>query len=204
MNGSAKTISITGGSHETPISYTRHSHLPARLYGRLWAATPDIRTSKRTSYGKLPDQHGGFRRYPLWRNAVDPTGGKHRSPAGKISAEDALAIALDNAGVPEDDAYNIKNEKDSDNGIPLYDIEFETDYGDYDFEVAIADGRIVGGTTRWMRNGWTLWEVALSPWRRPQSLLLAKSPALMRQTYLFGRSLKMAGTATRGSCFLKI
>lgn len=126
-------------------------------------------------------------------------------PAGKISAEDALAIALDNAGVPEDDAYNIKNEKDSDNGIPLYDIEFETDYGDYDFEVAIADGRIVGGgTTRWMRNGWTLWEVALSPWRRPQSLLLAKSPALMRQTYLFGRSLKMAGTATRGSCFLKI
>ena len=65
--------------------------------------------------------------------------------AGEISREEALAIALDNAGVPEDDAYNIKNEKDSDNGIPLYDIEFETDYGDYDFEVAIADGRIVGG-----------------------------------------------------------
>ena len=124
--------------------------------------------------------------------------------AGEISREEALAIALDNADVPEGDAYNIKNETDSDNGIPLYDIEFETDYGDYDFEVAIADGRIVGGTTRWMRNGWTLWEVALSPWRRPQSLLLAKSPALMRQTYLFGRSLKMAGTATRGSCFLKI
>ncbi len=65
--------------------------------------------------------------------------------AGEISREEALAIALDNAGVPEGDAYNIKNEKDSDNGIPLYDIEFETDYGDYDFEVAIADGRIVGG-----------------------------------------------------------
>ena len=49
-----------------------------------------------------------------------------------------------NAGVPEGDAYNIKNETDSDNGIPLYDIEFETNYGDYDFEVAMADGRIVG------------------------------------------------------------
>lgn len=46
--------------------------------------------------------------------------------------------------MPEGDAYNVKNETDSDNGIPLYDIEFETDYGDYDFEVAIADGRIVG------------------------------------------------------------
>ena len=62
----------------------------------------------------------------------------------EISREDALAIALDNAGVPEEDAYNIKNERDGDNGIPIYDIEFETDYGDYDFQVAAADGRIVG------------------------------------------------------------
>ena len=66
------------------------------------------------------------------------------APAGEISREEALAIALANAGVPEGDAYNVKNETDSDNGIPLYDIEFETDYGDYDFEVAMADGRIVG------------------------------------------------------------
>ena len=65
-------------------------------------------------------------------------------PSVEISAEDAMAIALDNADVPEGDAYNIKNETDSDNGIPIYDIEFETDYGDYDFEVAMADGRIVG------------------------------------------------------------
>ena len=64
--------------------------------------------------------------------------------AGEISREEALAIALAIAGVPEGDAYNVINETDSDNGIPLYDIEFETDYGDYDFEVAIADGRIVG------------------------------------------------------------
>ena len=55
-----------------------------------------------------------------------------------------MAIALENAGVPAGDAYNIKNETDGDNGIPLYDIEFETDYGDYDFSVAIHGGRIVG------------------------------------------------------------
>ena len=51
---------------------------------------------------------------------------------------------MDNAGVPEGDAYNIKNETDGDNGIPIYDIEFETEYGDYDFEIAIDGGRIVG------------------------------------------------------------
>ena len=65
-------------------------------------------------------------------------------PAEKISGEDALTIALSNADVPESDAYNIKCERDGDNGVPIYDIEFETDYGDYDFEVAVADGRIVG------------------------------------------------------------
>ena len=63
---------------------------------------------------------------------------------GEIRREEALTIALTNAGVPEGDAYNIKNERDGENGIPIYDIQFETDYGDYDFEVAIADGRIVG------------------------------------------------------------
>ena len=66
------------------------------------------------------------------------------SSSGEVSREEALAIALDNAGVPEGDAYNIKNETDRDHGIPIYDIEFETEYGDYDFEIAIDGGRIVG------------------------------------------------------------
>ena len=70
-----------------------------------------------------------------------PNGG---SSSGEVSREEALAIALNNAGVPEGDAYNIKNETDGDNGIPIYDIEFETEYGDYDFEIAIDGGRIVG------------------------------------------------------------
>lgn len=73
-----------------------------------------------------------------------PASSAPETPAGEISREEALAIALENAGVLEGDVYNIKNETDSDNGIPIYDIEFETDYGDYDFEVAMADGRIVG------------------------------------------------------------
>ena len=73
-----------------------------------------------------------------------PASSAPETPAGEISREEALAIALENAGVLEGDAYTVKNETDSDNGIPLYDIEFETDYGDYDFEVAMADGRIVG------------------------------------------------------------
>ena len=87
----------------------------------------------------VPETHAGQGQTPPVSPA--PEG---EVAAGEISREEALAIALANAGVPEEDAYNVKNETDSDNGIPLYDIEFETDYGDYDFEVAMADGRIVG------------------------------------------------------------
>lgn len=63
---------------------------------------------------------------------------------GEIDGDTALAIALENAGVPADDAYGVKVERDGDNGIPIYDIEFETDYGDYDIEVAVSGGAIVG------------------------------------------------------------
>ena len=77
------------------------------------------------------------------QNPSAAAGEQEEPDLGKISREEALAIALANAGVPEEDARNIKNETDEDNGVPIYDIEFETDYGDYDFEVSIADGRIV-------------------------------------------------------------
>ena len=70
--------------------------------------------------------------------------GQSAPASGEISGDEALAIALDNASVPEADAYNVKVERDGDNGIPLWDIEFKTEYGDYDFEVALSGGRIVG------------------------------------------------------------
>ena len=61
-----------------------------------------------------------------------------RLTVAKAEAENAEAVAtlIAEGGIYIEDY--------SDNGIPLYDIEFETDYGDYDFEVAMADGRIVG------------------------------------------------------------
>ena len=44
----------------------------------------------------------------------------------------------------EQDIYNVKVEQDGEHGFPVYEIEFETDYGDYDFSVTVDSGRIVG------------------------------------------------------------
>ena len=51
--------------------------------------------------------------------------------AGEIDRDGAFALALENAEVPEDDAYNVKVEKDRENDISIWQVEFETDYGDY-------------------------------------------------------------------------
>ena len=62
----------------------------------------------------------------------------------EIGREQAFAIALKNAGVPERDAYNVEIKSDRENGIAIFKVEFETRYGDYEFEVARESGRIIG------------------------------------------------------------
>ena len=68
---------------------------------------------------------------------------KQPDSQGQIDRDTALSIALENAAVSQEDAYNIQVESDSDNGIPLFDIEFETSYGDYDFQIAMEGGEIL-------------------------------------------------------------
>ena len=64
--------------------------------------------------------------------------------AGEISREAALDIALTNAGVASEDAFNVKTEQDREQGIPIYQVEFDTASGEYDYEIAREDGRIIG------------------------------------------------------------
>ena len=61
-----------------------------------------------------------------------------------VDGEAALSLALENAGVLAEDAYNVKTERDTESGIPIFQVEFETDWGDYSFEIAAASGRIIG------------------------------------------------------------
>ncbi len=63
--------------------------------------------------------------------------------ANELSAREAAAIAMKNAGVAAEDIFNLKTEHDEENGIAVYAVEFETKYGDYDFCVARRNGRII-------------------------------------------------------------
>ena len=70
--------------------------------------------------------------------------GATAAQCAEIGREQAFAIALKNAGVPEKDAYNVEIKRDRENGIAIFKVEFETRYGDYEFEVARESGRIIG------------------------------------------------------------
>lgn len=75
----------------------------------------------------------------------EPQGKEETSSVGQnLDRDAALQIALKNAGVEQQDAYRIKVQQDWENGIPIFDIEFETNYGDYDYEIALHSGDIVG------------------------------------------------------------
>lgn len=65
------------------------------------------------------------------------------APAHAVSKEDALGIALENARVPRADAHNIRIEADEEGGEPVWSVEFDTHYGDYDFSVSRGNGRIL-------------------------------------------------------------
>ena len=56
---------------------------------------------------------------------------------------DAFTIASTDAQVSENETFNVKQEQSEESGIAVYQIEFETEYGDYDYAISVDDGDIV-------------------------------------------------------------
>ena len=100
-----------------------------------------------------PAQGSGYPGNPQNGGSADTS---QPSQTGEIDADQALSIALEDAGVSKDDLFSYKTERDRDNGMSIYEIEFETEYGDYDFEIAADGGRIMGidfeVNERWFRS----------------------------------------------------
>lgn len=87
-----------------------------------------------------PAQGSGYPGNPQNGGSADTA---QPSQTGEIDAEQALSIALADAGVSEDDIYSYKTERDRDDGMSIYEVEFETDYCDYSYEIETDGGRII-------------------------------------------------------------
>jgi len=69
------------------------------------------------------------------------TGGKD------IGKDAALEAALQDAGVTEEEATRLKTLKDRDDGRMIYEIQFDANGTEYDYEIAAEDGTILTADT---------------------------------------------------------
>ena len=65
------------------------------------------------------------------------------SGSSTISSSKAKSIALKDAGVKESEIYDFEIELDRDNGTLHYDVSFEKDGRDYDYEINAKTGKII-------------------------------------------------------------
>ena len=78
------------------------------------------------------------------RGYIGYSGSNRPSWNGSLNEEEAKQIALSDAKVSEDDIAFILIEKDWDDGIPTYDVEFVTnDLSEYDYEIDAVSGEII-------------------------------------------------------------
>ena len=69
---------------------------------------------------------------------LDPSG-----TAQDIGYAKAKSIALNHAGVSENEAYDMDIELDDEDGILVYEVEFKSGNMEYDYEINAATGAIL-------------------------------------------------------------
>ena len=65
------------------------------------------------------------------------------SDSAKITREKAKEIALKHAGLSESDISDLEIELENDNGVPTYEVTFDTKTDEYDYHIDAATGKIV-------------------------------------------------------------
>lgn len=71
----------------------------------------------------------------------------------QVDREEALRIALGHVGVARRDVRNLKIERGEEGGVPVWKVEFETAFGDFDVAVSRRTGTVVDADIE-LREEW--------------------------------------------------
>lgn len=81
---------------------------------------------------------------PKKEDATPSKATSSKAPSGNtISTSKAKSIALNDAGLKASEIYDYEIELDRDNGVLHYDVSFEKDGKDYDYEIDAKTGKII-------------------------------------------------------------
>lgn len=146
IDGQQRTFTNAQGEVVYPLLYEGTTYLPVRAIGELMGKT--VYWYEDTKTIELKDDTTTVTDADVIVPGSSGGGGTVATPApdqqaATITEEEAKAIALQDAGVAASDVSFTKVERDRDDRMQVYDVEFYVGRTEYSYEIRISDGQIV-------------------------------------------------------------
>lgn len=142
IDGKEQTFKTSSGKVIYPLLYDGSTYLPLRVIGKITDKTVEwdneTKTVTLTSEGFTVTDADTFGDKKEKDTVTDADTFKE-----KIDLEEAKAIALKHAGLKESEVTKLKAERDRDDGIVKYEVEFQKDRMEYDYEINAETGQIL-------------------------------------------------------------
>ena len=153
IDGKEETFKTSAGKRIYPLLYEASTYLPLRAIGQIMDKTVewdnDTKTVTLTSDGFTvtdADTFGGKKDRDTVTDAdtfKDKVKDKDKNKVKDIGLEKAKEIALKHAGLKKSEVTKLKAERDRDDGIVKYEVEFEKGRMEYDYEINAETGKIL-------------------------------------------------------------
>lgn len=156
IDGKEQTFRTSSGKVIYPLLYEGSTYLPLRAIGQIMGKAvdwdSDTKTVTLTSEGFTVTDADTFGDKKDTVTDADTFRDKDKKPekektkqdvTNEITAEKAKEIALNHAGVKASEVRDLDIEKDRDDGIVKYEIDFESGRMEYEYEIHAETGKIL-------------------------------------------------------------
>ena len=153
IDSKEQTFRTSAGKEIYPLLYDGSTYLPLRAIGQIMDKTVewdnDTKTVTLTSDGFTvtdADTFGDKKDRDTVTDAdtfKDKVKDKDKNKVKDIGLEKAKEIALKHAGLKKSEVTKLKAERDRDDGIVKYEVEFEKGRMEYDYEINAETGKIL-------------------------------------------------------------
>ncbi len=155
IDGEEQTFKTASGKTIYPLLYDGSTYLPLRAIGQImnkeveWDNATKTVTLTSEGYTVTDADTFGEQKDKDTVTDADTFKDKDKDTDKDIGREEAKKIALKHAGLKESEVSRLKVERDRDDGIVKYDVEFEMGRMEYDYEINAETGKILKVEKDW-------------------------------------------------------